>query len=222
MVCARGCIDADNAKFRIIEHLHAWHQTMVYSQTSQSEATGLLTSLRDTGLGNFLALEISLEAYKDSAETNRWESNPFGIRVWNYFSGYGAYPAPNIANSPSQLDNRCFFGGFKERSCLAYAFLIDDNDVNLMSSAYNAVGHRKSTCKSSDCRYCFMNGKCMFSMNGANEDLFLDYVTFSETQIDGLEYDPAVQDLQYQHVKFTNKKGKEYFVRCPFECKSLN
>ena len=211
-------IDATNIKFRVIEHLHVWHQGTTYSQASQTTHADTITSLKDTGWNMFLSIEVSLEAYKDTAETTKWESNPFGVRVWNFYIGYGAYPAEMVSNPPSLPDNKCFSVGFIQNSCLAYAFLQSATDVNTRNSIYDGIGTRKATCKASECRYCFMGGKCMFSIGSANEDLYIDTVDFAETQIDGLEYDANVQDPKSQHVKFTNNLGRDYFVRCPLEC----
>ena len=213
--------DAENAKFKVIEHLHAWQQGTAYSETSSITSTGPLTSIRDTGFNMFYSLEIELEAFKNAQESTKWSANPFGIRVWNWYTGYGAYPAALVATKPVLPDNKCYMTGFFTNSCLSYAFLQNDADFNPRSSVYDGIGNRRASCGIGDCRYCFMQGKCMFAVGAVNEDLHMTSVTFTENQVEGLEYDAGIEKPFTQHRRFVNNLGRDYYVRCPLECEFM-
>ena len=215
-------IDDQNARFRRTDAIHAWvsgsdfHNEMTFDEDQPISSIITPTGFPQT---SFAFLTVSLRAFTGPGGVLEINENKFGLRLWQRELTYGSALGYKFANTP-MVDNRCFLKkAFLER-CNLYAFMRNEGDTNTMSLLNDQIRNRAKTCSLSECGYCLRTRQCVNTKGGRNEDLFYDFYTFSENDYEGTRYNPLNPSHAQEFKKVVNNLGKEYWIRCPVDCKS--
>ena len=219
-------IDSTNARFRRTEGLHAWYADQDYHQHTKYDETDNKNSIfagRASVLDTKLVISISLKAFTDSAMTTEIKANNFGLRIWEVKDMSGSYLGYLIANPTFDYGPTCFLKSILDRRCYMYVFLKGENDFNPNALKDVLVSPREAAgCPIDKCRYCLYTFQCNFAVSGYNEDLYINQeVLFIKEGWKFALYNPANPVIAAVYVRVLNNQNREYWVRCPPNCKNF-
>ena len=223
-------IDEDRIRVKRVEQVRAWFGEVLYkSQLAGYYETVFRNDIfyKTTGRASRSA-EISLEAYSDKAMTTSKTTNDFGLRLWEFAPTFGIMPFDEFGEphqSPTAeevtLDKRCLIQEIDKMECIAYVFMKNKDETNDYAVNTNKFYEQRSQhCPQEECRFCKYGSICMFAKDGVNEDLYIhDQFRYTMERWPGTRYDPNKPEIARRFIKITNNLGKDYWVRCPPNCK---
>ena len=223
-------IDEDNVRVKRLEQVRAWFGGVRYKSTpSTYYETIFRNSIYYKKDGSATrTVEVSLEAYRDKTMTQSKKTNDFGLRLWKFVPNVGLFPLDEVGidhnKDPNHIipDNRCIIDEIDrvgQNRCTAYVFLKNKLETNNYALNTNVYGTRSMNCPA-PCRYCIHSVVCTFAKDGFNEDLnFNENFRYMRENFPDTRYDPNKPKIAKRFVKFTNNLGRDYYVRCPINCK---
>ena len=215
-------IDDTTLFCRRTESIISWFGGIRYSKTLRdfTETDSVDSIYHENWHQRQMIVTLRMQAYSDKEMTSPVLTNDFGLRMFHLGSLFGVFIPDDIAISSGLPDNRCLMHRFEAGGCLAHVFLTNENDSNEYGVDNFFYKPREAGCPHSECRYCKRGYICMFAKEGVNEDLyFADHYPFIKERWPEMKYDPSKPEIALRFKKVVNNQGREYWTRCPMDCK---